>query len=303
MVSLGLIAVLAAASWWLWTPDIEVGRLHEKYLKNAGDLLDVSGAMLHVRDTGPRQAAAVILVHGFGSSLQTWDAWATVLEADHRVIRFDLPGSGLSPPDPSGSYVDGRSVQLMMALQDRLQLKSASVIGHSIGGRIAWTFAAQHPERVEKLVLVAPDGFASPGFAYNEAPKIPSALKLMRHVLPKPLVRINLAPAYADPATLTDDLTTRYHDLLLAPGARGAMLMRMQQTVLVDPLPLLGRIRAPTLLVWGEQDAMIPIANSADYLASIGNARLVSIPRTGHLPQEEAPERAIGLVHDFLRAP
>lgn len=294
---------LAAMSWWLWTPDRDLAWLRQKYLLNAGDLITVAGTTMHVRDTGPRNAPALILIHGFGSSLQTWDAWAAVLEADHRVIRFDLPGSGLSTPDSSGSYVDARSVELLLALQDHLQLPSTSIMGHSIGGRIAWTFAARHPERVEKLVLVAPDGFASPGFAYNEAPAIPSVLKLMRYVLPKPLLRLNLAPAYADPAKLTDALTVRYHDLLLAPGAREAMLMRMQQTMLVDPIPMLARVSAPTLLVWGEQDAMIPVANSADYLKAIKDARLLSIPHAGHLPHEEAPERAIGAVRAFLDGP
>ncbi|RZL68385.1 MAG: alpha/beta fold hydrolase [Variovorax sp.] len=303
MLSLGLATCLAAVSWWLWTPDRDLGWLRRQYLLNAGDLIAIAGTTLHVRDSGPRDAPPVILVHGFGSSLQTWDSWAAALEADHRVIRLDLPGSGLSLPDSSGSYTDRRSVELLLALQDHLQLRSVSIIGHSIGGRIAWTFAAQHPERVKKLVLVAPDGFASPGFAYHEAPKIPSVLKLMRYVLPKPLLRLNLAPAYADPAKLTDDLTSRYRDLLLAPGAREAMLMRMQQTVLVDPVPLLAKIRAPTLLVWGEQDAMIPIANSADYLKSIKDARLFSVAEAGHLPHEETPERAIGAVRAFLDEP
>ena len=305
-MSLGLLALLAslaALSWWLWTPDKDAAWLRGKYLANRADLIEVAGTTLHVRDTGPRQAPAVILIHGFGSSLQTWDAWAKALEAEHRVIRFDLPGSGLSLPDASGHYTDGRSIELLMALQDRLNVPRASIVGHSIGGRIAWTFAAQQPQRVDKLVLVAPDGFTSPGFAYGVAPKVPTALGLMRFALPKSLLRMNLAPAYADPAFLTDALTTRYHDLLLAPGARQALLMRMQQTVLVDPVPLLKSIHAPTLLVWGEQDAMIPLVNSADYLKAMPQARLTAIARVGHLPQEEAAERAIDAVSTFLKGP
>jgi pimeloyl-ACP methyl ester carboxylesterase len=79
------------------------------------------------------------------------------------------------------------------------------------------------------------------------------------------------------------------------------MLARMQQTVLVDPLPLLKRIDAPTLLLWGERDGMIPIANAADYLAAIRDVRLVSIADSGHLPQEEATQRTIDAVRDFLQ--
>ena len=174
-------------------------------------------------------------------------------------------------------------------------------LGHSIGGRIAWTLAARHPERTERLVLVAPDGFASPGFEYGKPTEVPAVLGAMRYVMPKAVLRMNLAPAYADPAFLTDELTTRYHDLMLAPGGRDAMLKRLEQTVLTDPEPLLATIAAPTLLVWGEADAMIPVANAQDYLRALKNSRLVTFPAVGHLPQEEAAQASLGAVRDFLR--
>ena len=296
-----MLLACALLAFWLWTPDKPRSLLESRYLAAPGDMIQLGAWRLHVRDTGPRTAPAVILIHGFGASLHTWEPWAQGLGAEHRVIRFDLPGSGLSAPDPAGDYSDARSLELLIALMDRLGLERASIVGHSIGGRIAWTFAARHPERVSKLVLVAPDGFASPGFEYGKPPEVPSVLTLMRHVLPKPLLRMNLLPAYADPNALTDALTTRYHDLMLAPGARDAMLARMQQTVLVDPLPLLKTIRAPTLLVWGERDAMIPFANSADHLKAILDARLVAVPAVGHLPQEEAAAASLAPVMAFLR--
>jgi pimeloyl-ACP methyl ester carboxylesterase len=124
----------------------------------------------------------------------------------------------------------------------------------------------------------------------------------MRYALPKPLLRMSLKPGYGNPAVLTDAIATRYHDLMLGSGTREAMLARMQQTVLVNPLPLLNRISAPTLLVWGEKDAMIPFANSADYLKAIRGATLVSFPGIGHLPHEEAPSQTIAAVRSFLLA-
>ncbi len=299
ILSLMLIVLLIA--FLLWTPDKERASLEAAYLAAPTDLVEVSGVRLHVRDSGPKGAPAVILIHGFGGSLHTWEPWALVLAVDHRVIRFDLPGSGLSMPDPSGDYTDARSLQLLIALMEQRGIARASVVGHSIGGRIAWTFAARHPERVDKLVLVAPDGFASPGFEYGQAPEVPATVKLMRYVLPKPLLRMSLAPAYADPSLLTDALTTRYHDLMLAPGSRDALIARMQQTTLVDPLPLLRSIRAPTLLLWGEADAMIPVANSAEYLKAIPNATLLSLPGVGHLLHEEAAAQSIGPVRAFLK--
>lgn len=292
-----LVAVLA---YWLWTPDRELAALEARYLAAPGDMMDVAGTRLHVRDSGAKDAPAIVMLHGFGSSLHTWEAWATALAGDYRVIRFDLPGSGLSPPDTTGDYSDARSMALLAALMDRLGVARATLVGNSMGGRIAWTFAATQPARVDKLVLLSPDGFASPGFEYGKSPEVPATLSLMRYCLPRFLLKMSLEPAYADTRVLTEEMTSRYHDLMLAPGARDAMLRRMEQVMLTDPVPLLQRIKAPTLLLWGEQDAMIPFSNAADYVAALPDVRLVSLPGMGHVPHEEDPVRALVPVRAFL---
>jgi pimeloyl-ACP methyl ester carboxylesterase len=183
---------------------------------------------------------------------------------------------------------------------DRLQIERASFVGNSVGGRIAWTTAAEHPDRVDRLVLISPDGFASPGFEYGQVPLVPFVMGLMRYALPRDMLRANIAVGYADPVALTEPTVTRYRDLMLAPGARQAMLDRMEQTVLRDPVPLLRRITAPVLLVWGEQDAMIPFAYARDYQNALADVRLVSFPDLGHLPHEEDPGRSLPPVRDFL---
>jgi pimeloyl-ACP methyl ester carboxylesterase len=295
------VAALMGGAAWLWTPDKSRAELEDRYLAAPGDMRDVAGVRLHVRDTGPRDAPAVILIHGFGSSLHTWEAWARALSSDYRVIRFDLPGSGLSEADPSGDYTDTRSIQVLTALMDDSGVQRATLIGNSIGGRIAWKFAIRQPDRLDKLVLVSPDGFASSGFSYGVKPDIPLLIRMMRYVLPKPMLRMNLAPAYGDPARLTDELVTRYHDLMLAPGVRDALIARMEQTVLEDPAPLLPRIKAPTLLVWSEKDALIPFSNSAGYMRSIPDITLAALPGLGHVPQEEDPARSLAPVAAFLK--
>jgi pimeloyl-ACP methyl ester carboxylesterase len=301
VTSMVLIVVFVALGLWLWTPDRDRATLEAKYAHGPADFLEVAGIRLHVRDTGPKAAPAVILVHGFGSSLHTWEAWAQTLAGDYRVIRFDLPGAGLTGPDPTGDYTDARSLPILAGLMDRLGLARASLIGNSIGGRIAWKFAAEYPARVDKLVLVSPDGFESPGFEYGRKPDVPSFVRLMRLALPASVLRMNLAPAFGDPAALTDDLVTRYHDLMLAPGVRDAMIARMEQAVLQDPVPLLRRIQAPTLLLWGERDAMIPFANARDYVGALAHATLVPLAGLGHVPQEEAPARSLQPVIAFLK--
>ncbi len=300
LVALPVVLLASAAA--LYTPDIARARLEARYLSDPSHLRSIAGVSVHLRDSGPRAAPVLIMMHGMGASLHTWEPWAQALDDQFRVIRFDLPGHGLTPPDPTGDYSDARSHQLLAAMMDSLGVKRATLIGNSMGGRIAWSFAAARPERVDKLVLISPDGFASPGFEYNTPPDVPASLGLMRHVLPKWLLRMTLAPAYADQSVMTDSLATRYHDLLLAPGARDAMMDRMQQTVLTDPVPRLQRVQAPTLLLWGEGDAMIPISNASDYLDAIPDARLVRLPGVGHLPFEEAPSATLQPLREFLIA-
>ena len=296
---LALAVLLVAGLAWLYTADRPRAALVAEYAGPPSQFIDVLGATLHVRDTGPRGAPAVVLLHGFGSSLQTWDLWAADLQRDHRVIRYDLPGFGLTGRDPTGDYTDERGIAVLVGLLDRLGVVRASIVGNSMGGRIAWRFAAAHPERLDKLVLISPDGFASPGAGYGAAPTVPAMMRALPYVLPSFMLRASLAPAYADPKVMTDALFTRYRDMMLAPGVRQAIVDRMGQQMLVDPVPLLKSIVAPTLLIWGEQDAMIPFGNSADYLAALPHGRLHALPGVGHLPQEEAPQ-TVAILRAFL---
>lgn len=307
MVLILLVGLLLGAGW-VWTPDLNRADLEARYAAPPSRFVQAAGLRWHVRDTGPTgaqpaAAAPVLMLHGFGSSLHTWDAWAQALQATHRVVRVDLPGAGLSATDPQDLYGDEHALVQLLALMDVLGLPRASVVGHSMGGRLAWRLAALHPQRVDKLVLVAPDGFESPGFEYGRAPDVGIAGWLLPHTLPRRLLRAGLAPAWGDPEKLTEDTISRYHELLLAPGNRRAIIQRMQQLLLQDPTPVLARVQAPTLLIWGALDAMIPPANAKDYLRALPPAvkpELVLLPGLGHLPQEEDPAAALGALRQFL---
>ena len=282
---------------FLYAPDKSRAGLEAAY---PGTYRIVDGVRLRLRDSGPRHAPAVILLHGFGASLETWEPWAQALSARFRVIRLDLPGFGLTGADPTGDYSDDRAMRILADLMRQLGIDRTSLIGNSMGGRLAWTFAAIHPDRVSRLVLVSPDGFASPGFAYGHPPKVPLLMQALPYVAPRRLIRADLAAAYARPAALREATLIRYRDMLLAPGVRAAILARTSQTILRDPAPMLARITAPTLLLWGEQDRMIPITNAADYLRYLPHAVLVRLPNLGHVPFEEDPGRSLVPVERFL---
>jgi pimeloyl-ACP methyl ester carboxylesterase len=216
------------------------------------------------------------------------------------VISVDLPGFGLTGEDPSGIYTDQRSVEVLEAFLKELNIPKVVLVGNSMGGKLAWQFTARYPNQVSKLVLISPDGYASPGIQYGKKPDVPAIADLYRYFFSKTFLVMNLKPAYADPNTLNDALVNRYYDLMLAPGVRGAILGRMQQTVLQDPVPSLASIQVPTLLIWGEKDAFIPISNSNDYLKVMPNAKRVSLPNIGHLPQEEQPSIGLAALKEFL---
>jgi pimeloyl-ACP methyl ester carboxylesterase len=298
-----LIVLLAGGAALLYTPDLARVDVESRYLARPSDIRLIDGVAVHVRDSGPRDAPVLVLLHGLGASLHTWEPWAKTLDRSYRVVRFDFPGHGLSGAMPDNDYRDPRTHRLLLALLDSLRITRATLAGNSMGGRVAWSFTAEHPERVERLVLVSPDGFASPGFAYDKPAEVPAVLGVMRWILPRVMLRANLAPAYADPTRLSDTVVRRYHDLMLAPGNRQALLTRMQQTMLTDPLPRLQRIIVPTLLLWGEQDQMIPVSNAQDYLNAIPQAQLVKLAELGHLPFEEAPDAALVPLRAFLARP
>jgi pimeloyl-ACP methyl ester carboxylesterase len=285
---------------WLYTPDKSRAQLEFLYAAPPSEFVAVGGLRIHVRETGPKDGHALLMLHGFGASLHTWEPWAAALSNQFRAIRFDMPGFGLTEPDPTGDYSDKRSMQLLSALMDKLSIERAVLIGHSMGGKLAWMYAANYPDRVSKLILVSPDGFESEGFEYGKKASVPMLVRLLPYTLPTFMVRMNLAPAYGDPSALTDDALTRYRDMMLAPGNRAAMIARMEQVELQPPEPHLARIQAPTLLIWGEKDAMIPVGNAKDYTKALPDSNVVTLPRVGHLPHEETPDQSIIPVLAFL---
>ena len=296
-----LVALIVLAGILLWTPDKSRAELENTYGSPQNGYITALGVKLHYQDTGPsKNPIPILFLHGFGSSLQTWDSWSKSLSSDYRVISVDLPGFGLTGEDPSGIYTDQRSVEVLEAFLKELRIPKVVIVGNSMGGKLAWQFAAQYPEQVSKLVLISPDGYASPGIEYGKKTEIPAIANLYRYFFSKSFLAMNLEPAYANPQTLNDGLVNRYYDLMLAPGVRGAILARMQQTVLKDPVPSLTKIQAPTLLMWGEKDAFIPISNSEDYLKVMPNAKRVSLPNIGHLPQEEQANVGLQALKDFL---
>ena len=291
---------LALSLYLAWTPDLSREALLQSYSRAGTYPVKVGEQSVFVQDSGPKDAPSLVLLHGFGASLQTWDALAGELEKDRRVLRFDVPGFGLSGPAANNDYSDAADVARLLALLDQLGLQQVALGGHSMGGRIAWNFAVAHPERVSHLILVSPDGFPDPSSTSENTYKVSPWLGLMHYSLPAWALKMGVAPAYGDDKLLTPETLRRYQDMLRAPGVRSAVIERMRQSRNINPVPLLQSLKMPVLLVWGEKDAFIPISNAQDYLKAIPQATLVSVPRAGHVVHEEAPMASVQAVKAFL---
>ena len=303
MKALAMLAALflTVSIWLAWTPDLPREALLQSYARPGTSFVQVAGQPVFLQDTGPRDAPTLVLLHGFGASLQTWDAWAAELDKDWRVVRMDVAAFGLTGPAVNQDYSDEADVVRLLALFDQLDLQQAIVGGHSMGGRIAWNFAATHPERVSHLVLVSPDGFPDPSSTSEQTYKVSPWLGLMKYSLPAWALKMGVAPAYGDEKLLTADTMRRYQDMMRAPGVRTALIERMRQTRNSDPVPRLQTLKMPVLLVWGDKDAFIPISNAQDYLQAIPHATLASIPLAGHVVHEEAPLPSVEAVKEFLQ--
>jgi pimeloyl-ACP methyl ester carboxylesterase len=129
---------------------------------------------------------------------------------------------------------------------------------------------------------------------------MPAVMGLMKFFLPKYLVQKSLEPAFFDATALDGSLVERYHDMLRAPGVRGAILARGQQTIYTDPVPRLKKITAPTLLLWGQADLMIPSSNAQSYAGVLADSQTALLPNLGHLLQEEQSHLGLAHVTQFL---
>ncbi len=295
-VVLGALALVGAA---LVSPDVTVEALAPTLTDGRSKFLELEGMRVHYRVEG--SGPPLVLLHGSSSSLHTWEGWAQALSGEHQVIRLDLPGYGLTGPRPDRRYDSDRDVAFLAAFLDALGVKQAAVAGNSLGGYLAWRFAARYPERVSKLVLVDAAGFPRPGKAplpFRLA-RVPVLSEVLRYVSPRPLVEKSVREVYGDPSRVTPELVDRYLALTLRAGNRQAFVDRANLDW-VDRTAELAKVTAPTLILWGGRDHWIDPADAARFQQALRGSRVVRYPELGHVPMEEDPGRTAADVRAFL---
>jgi pimeloyl-ACP methyl ester carboxylesterase len=296
-----VIVVFVAATW---APDRPLSELQARWAQPPSTFIDVLGMHVHLRDEGPRtDPVPIVLLHGTSSSLHTWDGWVRELKSSRRVIRFDLPGFGLTGPPADGDYRIERYVRFVAALLDQLGVSRCVIAGNSFGGQVAWETALAHPERVEKLILVDAAGYP---FQSRSVPigfriaRIPVLNRLMEFTLPRRLVESSVRNVYGDPGKVTPELVDRYFELTLREGNRRALAQRFAQSPAGLHADRIAALKLPTLILWGGRDRLIPPADAQNFHRDIAGSRLQVFDELGHVPQEEDPAATVAVAKQFL---
>ena len=301
----GLALVLVAAFFVLRVPDTDAGAMYAKYGTPPSQVLGIDRTRrVHVRDEGPRDAPVVILLHGSNADLHTWQAWADALKSDYRVIRFDQRGHGLTGPAADGDYALDAFVKDIDAVADALNVERFTLAGNSMGGAIAMGYAIANPDRLDGLVLVdaagAPVERDGGGNLAFQLAAMPGVGNVMSQLLPRSLVERSLSQSVSNQAVVTPGTVDRYWELARYPGNRNATRQRFATPRRNFDAAQIAAVTVPTLVMWGEEDSLIPYAAAGWYMEHLPNATLANYPGVGHIPMEEAPEQSVADLRIWL---
>jgi pimeloyl-ACP methyl ester carboxylesterase len=251
----------------------------------------------------------IVLLHGVGSSIEAWSRNILALAQTHRVYAFDMVGSGLSDK-PIANYSLEYQGQFLRDFIDALDLQYATFIGHSVGACLALKLALESPERVEKLVLVSSFGI---GRKISIASRLLATFPLIVH-LSQPSaknVRLILRQNVYNLELVPDEWVERRSQAFKLPGRKQAFvsflkssinLLGVRRSVFRPIVSHLTTITVPTLIIWGKQDAILPVAHAHIAVKQISNAHLHVFDQCGHWAQFEHPQEFNRLVAEFLTA-
>jgi len=301
-------AVGAAVAWKLLTrPGTVVwDKVADKVIHSENShFVEIDGATVHFQEFGDHNHPTLLLIHGFTASAYVWKTVAPELASEgFHVVALDLIGFGYSDKPSWFDYKITSQARMVSRFMDRLGIGRAAIVGSSYGGAVALTLALDYPERVEKLVLVdAVINDEATNHPIMKIAKIPGLGELVTPFLidskrfMKMRMQNTLAPA--NHHLITRDRIESIIRPLSAKDGHNAVLQsgRNWDANRIEEDAHL--VHHPTLVIWGEEDNVIPIECGEKLYNSILNSRFVVLKDCGHVPQEEKPELFTSLVSGF----
>lgn len=267
----------------------------------------IDGRTVRIVDIGPRDAPAIVFLHGIMGRWQHWALNIPFFAREHRVVALDFPGFGESQM-PAGAIDLEVYRDTVAAVCAELGVSRATVIGNSMGGMLATMLAKARPDLVERLVVVDGAGFTTAeGYMRKLRPLIARLGPLMKlgFRLSDTIARNKLLRLFALGVFLPRPGKLSYETALdLVGGAGREAFLPILPVVLGDRIDLMpGRVVCPTLIVWGRLDIVIPRIDAARYARMIPQARTLMLPRTGHMAMLERPDAFNWAVGGFLAEP
>ena len=207
-IGLSLLVLVVALSCFYWKNDIPLDTLKSKYTTAASAFVDVMQMQVHYRDEGNKNdSLPLVLIHGTGASLHTWEESVKLLTDSFRVITLDLPAYGLTGPNPKRIYSQEFYVQFIDEFLKRIHVNKCIIGGNSLGGAIAWNYTYEHPTKVEKLILIDAAGYPmiseSKPIAFTLA-QIPVLKHMLNYITPRFLTKKSVMNVYDDPTKVTE---------------------------------------------------------------------------------------------------
>lgn len=298
------LTTLVAGLWGY--RDISLDVLKGKYANEQSRFIAINNMPVHFRLEGnPSDTIPLLLLHGTGASLHTWDGWVNEMQKTERILRLDLPAFGLTGPSVDGQYSMEIFSDVVTQLLDSLGLSRVDIAGNSLGGYIAWYVALHHPERVRKMVLIDAVGYPMDDNRKPIAFKLagmPIINKIFTYITPRFIVRNSILDLYADKSKVSEELVNRYFELSLRAGNRQAFLDRASSFTPDSSYLHINAITQPTLILWGEEDRFVPSTVANRFHEDLPHDTLVIMPHNGHMPMEESPAASARIVMKFLEA-
>ena len=300
----GFIAAVAAVVVYMAYTRLKPRPIPVEALHTDGRYVTVEGLRIHYRTAGA--GPPLILIHGIGASLFAWRLVFDQLAQNHTVYALDLKGHGLSDKPSSGDYSPFGMADLVAHFMDALEIDTAKIIGLSMGGAIGAALAIRHPARVERLVLMSAAGYAlnyhvMPLIVRFASTSLGSAVATFVLRQRKPIEWYLRSCFYDADRNCTPEMIDGYFLPLLTPGLGGVVPLLARDFGQTSLAHRLKEISAPTLVIWGQYDAVIPLHWGYRFQRDIANAELVVFPKCGHCPHEEIPEQFLETVNGFFQ--
>ncbi|WP_422359372.1 alpha/beta fold hydrolase [Reichenbachiella sp.] len=285
--------------------DLDLDLLKEKYAQPPSAFIPIMDMEVHFRDEGnPQDSLPIVLIHGTGASLHTFDAWVEGLKNERRIIRMDLPGFGLTGPFPDRDYTMIHYVKFIEAFLTQLNIDSCVLGGNSLGGQIAWNYTVENSKTVKKLILIDAAGYPLESEKVPVAfaiAKMPVLNKILTFITPKFMAKSSVESVYADKSKVTEELVARYFELTLREGNRQGLVDRMTTDIKGNQIELIKTIEQPTLILWGADDLLATTKSAYRFQTDLSNDTLVIMPNVGHVPMEESPIESLAIVKAFIK--